>query len=70
MGPQNAQQIMQSESLGASGDLLAASRFQDCEKVRAFGSHLGAIWSHLDDLGCHFDAHWILQGVHKSSFFE
>ena len=34
-GSQNAQQIIQNETLGASGDLLEASRFQDREKVSA-----------------------------------
>ena len=46
-GSQNAQQIMQNEPLGASGDLLEASRFQDREKVSAsdaFGEPLGATW--------------------------
>ena len=34
-GSQNAQQIMQNEPLGASGDLSEASLFQDLEKVSA-----------------------------------
>ena len=44
---QNAQQIIQNEPSGASGNLLEASRFQDREKVSAsdaFLEPLGATW--------------------------
>ena len=50
-GSQNVQQIMQNDPLGASGDLLEASRFQDREKVSVpddFGEPLGATWVILD----------------------